>query len=70
MSDDDGLLVMVSILCLALWAQVVRLNRRVESLEEDAELATVAAGSPGSLLDAKKALEKWRDDRAVERSRI
>ena len=67
MSESDGLFLGMCVCVLA--CAVVVLARRVASLEEDAELAGVAAGNPGSLLDSKRALEKWRDDRVAERSR-
>ena len=68
MSDSEYLLTCVSILCVCLWIQVVRLDHRVMSLEENAALAEAPAGNPATLLDAKRAIERFREERA-ERSR-
>jgi hypothetical protein len=65
MDTSDGLFLAgcMAALCVC----VLALIRRVQSLEEDMDLMNIAAGSPGNLLDAKRAIEKRAFERAEER---
>lgn len=65
MDTSDGLFLCG--LLLVLCGAVLVLATRVASLEEDLDLMHVAAGTPGNLLDAKRAIEKRAYERAEER---
>jgi hypothetical protein len=65
MGTSDGLLLCGMV--LALCGAMLALAKRVASLEEDMDLMNVAAGNPGTLLEAKRAIEKRAVARAEER---